>query len=87
MGHLELIVTVATALAAVLTGVMQLLKETELFPSKYTPLVALLVGVVAGLIASPLFGLSLYLGAISGFLAGLSSVGYYQLTQMKSNDQ
>ena len=81
MGQVELVMTVALALGGVLTGLMNLVKESDVFPSKYTPYVALAVGVVAGVIVAPLFGITLYLGALAGFVAGLSSVGYFELNK------
>ncbi|AHL19601.1 putative membrane protein [Enterococcus phage VD13] len=78
---MELVISIAVILGGVTTGLVNLVKSMEVVSPKYLPLVALGIGMVFGLVMSPLLGVTLYVGAISGLIAGLSAMGFYELTK------
>lgn len=82
----EVIPVIVAALTAVLVGVVQMIKDTAIMDSKWVPYAALAIGVIAGMFTAPLFGATLYLGAIAGFVAGLASAGYYKAVKASKEE-
>lgn len=78
---MELVISIAIILGGVTTGLVNMVKSMEVVSPKHLPLVALAIGMVFGLIMSPLLGVTLYVGAISGLISGLSAMGFYELTK------
>ncbi len=78
---MELVISIAIVLGGVTTALVNLVKSMEVVAPKYLPLVALGIGIVFGLVMSPLLGVTLYVGAISGLVAGLSAMGFYELSK------
>ncbi|UQT01119.1 hypothetical protein LMOIWNZ_00094 [Enterococcus phage vB_OCPT_CCS3] len=75
------VISIAVVLGGVTTGLVNLVKSMDVVSPKYLPLVSLAIGMVFGLAMSPLLGITLYVGAISGLVAGLSAMGFYELTK------
>lgn len=72
------ILAMASAIAAVTSGVVQAIKMTELVDKRYMPLMAIIVGMLLGLLATFMdidFISRLWAGGISG----LASVGLFEL--------
>lgn len=80
------ILAMATAIAAVTSGVVQAIKSTDLVDKQYLPLTAILVGMILGGLATFMdidFVSRLWAGGISG----LGAVGLFELgKQTKSNE-
>jgi peptidoglycan biosynthesis protein MviN/MurJ (putative lipid II flippase) len=74
----ELMVLV-TVLGPVITGLVAVIKNAVKLQNNYIPLVALVVGVVVGFVAQPITDLDLYLRLWAGGIAGLVSVGLYEV--------
>lgn len=71
----------ATVLAAITMGMVQVIKQIDKVPANYIPAVAVVVGIVLGLIAFPFTDLSLYARGWAGLIAGLASTGLYEFTR------
>lgn len=78
---MELVISLALLLGGVTAGLVNLVKSMDVFTPKSLPVVALLIGIGFGLVMSPLLGVTLYVGGISGLIAGLSAMGFYELSK------
>lgn len=88
LDNTEIILTVATGVAAVITGSMQMIKTQEYIPSKYIPLATLVIGVVVGIAGGIIvFNVSPVIGAVGGLLAGLAAGGFYNLGKSVTKDK
>ena len=88
MDNTEIILTVAAGIAAVITGLMQMIKTQEYIPAKYIPLATVAIGVVVGIAGGIIvFDVSPIIGAVAGMLAGLASGGFYNLGKSVKNDK
>lgn len=68
-----------TFVAPVVTGLVEIVKRAVALKNNLIPLVALVVGVVVGFAAQPIFpDVDLYLRLWAGGLAGMTSVGLYE---------
>jgi len=72
------ILAMATAIAAVTSGVVQAIKMTELVDKRYMPLVAIIVGMLLGLLAT-FMDINLTSRLWAGGISGLASVGLFEL--------
>ena len=72
------ILAMATAIAAVTSGVVQAIKMTELVDKRYMPLVAIIVGMSLGLLAT-FMDIDLISRLWAGGISGLASVGLFEL--------
>lgn len=72
------ILAMATAIAAVTSGVVQAIKMTELVDKRYMPLVAIIVGMLLGLLAT-FMDIDLISRLWAGGISGLASVGLFEL--------
>lgn len=80
MTNAEIVMTVAVGVGAVITGLMNMIKSQEYIPPKYIPLAALLIGVIVGVAGGIIiFDVEPIIGAVAGFIAGLSAGGFYNL--------
>ena len=73
-----------TILAPIITAVLQALKTSIALPKNIIPLLALVIGLVIGFLANPFTDLSTELRLWAGGLAGLSSVGLFELVNPRS---
>lgn len=71
----------ATVIVPIVLGLVELIKRTvsESINKNFIPLIALAVGIFIGFAGQPFTELDLTLRLWSGFLAGLSSTGLYEL--------
>lgn len=74
----ELMVLV-TVLGPVITGLVAVIKSAVKLQNNYIPLLALVVGVVVGFVSQPITDLDLYMRLWAGGIAGLVSVGLYEV--------
>ncbi|GEN30224.1 hypothetical protein HNQ35_000073 [Cerasibacillus quisquiliarum] len=72
------ILAMATAIAAVTSGVVQAIKMTELVDKRYMPLMAIIVGMLLGLLAT-FMDINLTSRLWAGGISGLASVGLFEL--------
>lgn len=88
MTNAEIVMTVAVGVGAVITGLMNMIKSQEYIPPKYIPLAALLIGVIVGVAGGVLiFNVQPIIGAVAGFIAGLSAGGFYNLGKAVKPEQ
>jgi hypothetical protein len=66
-------------LTVIITAVVEAVKVTCNVPKNLLPLIAVIVGLLVGLASATFSDLSLEVRLWSGFLAGLSSVGLFEL--------
>lgn len=71
----------ATVIVPIVLGVVELIKKTvsETLSKNFIPLIALAVGIFIGFAGQPFTDLDLVMRLWSGFLAGLSATGLYEL--------
>lgn len=74
------ILAMATAIAAVTSGVVQAIKMTELVDKRYMPLMAIIVGMLLGLLAT-FMDIDLISRLWAGGISGLASVGLFELSK------
>ena len=83
---MEQAIIVSTLLAPVITGLIQIIKQSNKVNNQYLPLVAIVVGVAFGGIDAYLFNEVLPDYLIGGLIAGLGAVGIYQTAQVPKGD-
>ena len=69
----------ATLLSPVVVGLVEVAKQTFKLGTQYAPITALALGVLVGIAASPFTEMDLLLRAWAGGLAGLASMGLFDL--------
>ena len=74
------ILAMATAIAAVTSGVVQAIKMTELVDKRYMPLVAIIVGMLLGLLAT-FMDIDLISRLWAGGSWGLTATGLFELSK------
>ena len=74
------ILAMATAIAAVTSGVVQAIKMTELVDKRYMPLVAIIVGMLLGLLAT-FMDIDLISRLWAGGISGLAATGLFELSK------
>lgn len=72
------ILMMATAIAAVTNGIVQAIKQTELIPNRFLPIVAIVVGLLLGSTAS-FINISLVERLWAGIISGLAATGLFEL--------
>lgn len=72
------ILAMATAIAAVTSGVVQAIKMTELVDKRYLPLMAIFIGMLLGLVAT-FMDIDLASRLWAGGVSGLAAVGLFEL--------
>lgn len=63
-------------LPAIITGLVQVSKQTELIPDKFLPLFSVLIGIVLGMTSYANLA-----GLIYGIICGLAGSGFYDLVK------
>ena len=71
---------------AIVGGIVQVIKKTEVVKKKWIPAVAAAVGILLGIIAIYVPGNLLHEGLLSGLTVGLAAAGVYDLTKMARKD-
>lgn len=74
------ILILATVIAPVTTGLIEVFKQAFRIKKNYIPLLGILIGLVIGFLAAPISDVDLYLRLWAGGLSGLSASGLYELT-------
>lgn len=74
------IMLLATIIAPVTTGLIEVFKQAFNIKKNYIPLLGILIGLVIGFLAAPISEIDLYLRLWAGGLSGLSASGLYELT-------
>lgn len=69
----------ATVLVPIITGLLQVVKQSVNLRKNWIPAVAVITGLIIGLIASPFSDLDLAYRLWAGGLAGMGSVGFFEL--------
>ena len=79
----------ATVIVPIVLGVVELIKKSasESLNKNFIPLIALAVGIFIGFAGQPFTDLDLTLRLWSGFLAGLSSTGLYELGNKRNEGE
>lgn len=72
------ILLMATAVVAVTNGIVQAIKQTELIPRRFLPIIAIGVGLILGSTA-PFFNISLIERLWAGMISGLAATGLFEL--------
>jgi len=80
---METILIFATVLAPIILALVELLKRTFAIKDNFIPLMALVVGLVIGLAATPFTDLDVVYRLWAGGLAGLSSTGLFELNKKR----
>ena len=75
------IMLLATILAPIIIGLVEVVKRMIEPPAKFVPLVALLVGLVVGIGATPFTDLDIIYRLWAGAFAGLSATGLFELVK------
>ena len=81
---LDNLLVFATILAPMITALIQVITSSIKLPKNNIPLLALGVGIVVGFLAYPFTDLSFDLRMWAGALAGLSSVGLFELINRRT---
>ncbi len=76
---MENILFFATVLVPIITALVQVVKSTVALPKTLLPLIALIIGLAIGFLASPFTDLTFDLRLWAGGIAGLASVGFFEL--------
>lgn len=74
----------ATILVPITTALVQLVKTSVSLPKNILPFVALIVGIFIGLVSFPFTDFGITLRLWSGAIAGLASVGLFELGNQRS---
>lgn len=77
------IMLLATVIAPVTTGLIEVFKQAFNLKKNYIPLIGVLIGLVIGFLAAPISDIDLYLRLWAGGLSGLSASGLYELTSKR----
>ena len=75
------IMLLATVLAPIIIGLVEVVKRMIEPPAKFVPLIALLVGLVVGIGATPFTELDTVYRCWAGVFAGLSATGLFELVK------
>ena len=73
----------ATALAIIVTALVQLVKTTVALPKNFVPLIGLGLGLLIGFLAWPFTDLDVVRRVWGGGIAGLMATGLFELVQQR----
>ncbi|NGP45739.1 phage tail sheath protein [Bacillaceae bacterium SIJ1] len=74
------ILTFATLLVPIIAALVEVTKRTVAYPKNFVPLVALLLGIIVGLLAAPFSDLVVAFRLWAGALAGLAATGLFEIS-------
>lgn len=77
------IMLLATIIAPVTTGLIEVVKQAVNLKKNYIPLLGVVIGLLIGVLAAPISDIDLYLRLWAGGLSGLSASGLYELTSKR----
>lgn len=86
---LAVIAAIGAGLSGPVTSLVEAIKATEVFPSKYMKLVSLLIGTLAGVIFGLVFPTLGSIGAfaVGGFSAGIAASAIYDNVTKESKGE
>ncbi|WP_320940047.1 hypothetical protein [Lysinibacillus capsici] len=70
---------IAMVMVAIVLAVAEVLKKTFNLNTQYMPITSVVIGIFIGLVLWPLAEFPLYVMLISGFIAGLTASGTFDL--------
>ena len=70
---------IAMMMVAIVLAVAEVLKKTFKLNAQYMPITSVVIGIFIGLVLWPLAEFPLYVMLISGFIAGLTASGTFDL--------
>nr|WP_054550303.1 hypothetical protein [Lysinibacillus sphaericus] len=70
---------IAMMMVAIVLAVTEVLKKTFKLNTQYMPITSVVIGIFIGLVLWPLAEFPLYVMLISGFIAGLTASGTFDL--------
>lgn len=70
---------IAMMMVAIVLAVAEVLKKTFKLNAQYMPITSVVIGIFIGLVLWPLASYPLYVMLISGFIAGLTASGTFDL--------
>ncbi|MBL3728055.1 hypothetical protein JIN86_00325 [Lysinibacillus sp. HST-98] len=70
---------IAIGMVAIVLAVAEVLKKTFNLNTQYMPITSVVIGIFIGLVLWPLASYPLYVMVISGFFAGLTASGTFDL--------
>lgn len=73
----------ATVLVPIILGLIQAIKSSVALPKNIIPLVAVVLGLLVGLVAYPFTDLTFDLRLWAGALAGMASVGLFEISNYR----
>ena len=73
----------AAVLAPIITGLVEMIKKAVNVPLNFVPVIALLVGLLIGFVAQPFTDLDYINRLWAGGLAGLASVGLFEVVKQR----
>ncbi|MDD1501615.1 holin [Lysinibacillus sp. CNPSo 3705] len=72
---------VAMAIAAIVLAVSEVLKKTFNIKARYMPITSLVIGILIGLVFTPLSEYNAYVMAVAGAISGLTASGTFDLAK------
>ncbi|OLN21727.1 holin [Domibacillus antri] len=78
------IMVLATIIAPIIVGLVELIKRSVALKRNFVPLIALLVGLVVGITATPFTTLDIVYRLWAGVFAGLSATGLFELVNQRT---
>lgn len=76
--YMQEILLLATAIAPITTALVQVFKKALGIGANFLPVVGVVIGILLGLAATPIFNTPLVENAWAGLVAGLMSVGLFE---------
>lgn len=73
------ILILGAVISGVVLGLTELVKQTELVPKKYLPLVGVLIGLLVGFFSYPFTELGVEMRLWAGLVAALGATGFFEL--------
>lgn len=73
------IFTLAAIMVAIIIAVAEVLKKTFNLDTQYMPITSVVIGIFIGLVLWPLSAYPVYVMLMSGFIAGLTASGTFDL--------
>ncbi len=72
---------IATAIAAIVLSISEVLKKTFNINTRYMPITSLVIGILIGLVFTPLSEYNAYVMAVAGAISGLTASGTFDLAK------
>lgn len=83
MNGMEELAVLATFLLPIILAVVEVIKRSVNVKVTYIPLIAIVLGIVLGLVSQPFTDLDMVMRLWAGFFAGLSATGTFELIKKR----